>query len=67
MDLSYHATDPNKAEEPIALGRTWLPVTHEDSEPFDAATHYRLKPEARIDGDRVVVTYPVVEKNWEYA
>jgi len=67
LDLSYHATDPNKAEEQIALGRTWLPVTHEDSEPFDAATRYRLKPEARIDGDRVVVTYPVVEKHWEYA
>jgi hypothetical protein len=64
-DLSYFAADPNKAEEQIALGRTWLPVSHEDSEPFEAARHFRLKPEARIDGDRVVVTYPIVEKHWE--
>src|SRR5437016_552834 len=25
--LSYFATDPNKEEEQIALGRTWLPVS----------------------------------------
>lgn len=65
VDLSYFAIDPNKAEEQIAMGRTWLPVFHEDSQPFEAAQHFRLTPEARIDGDRVVVTYPVVEKNWE--
>jgi hypothetical protein len=67
LDLSYFATDPNKDEEQIARGLTWLPVSHEDSEPLDPASHWRLKPEARIDGDRVVVTYPVVEKHWEHA
>lgn len=67
LDLSYFATDPNKDEEQIALGRTWLPVVHHDSDPFDPASHWRLKPEARVDGDRVVVAFPVVEKNWEMA
>lgn len=64
-ELSYHAGNPNEAAEQIALGRQWLPVSHEDSAPFDPLKHCRLKPEARIDGDRVVVTFPVIDKAWE--
>lgn len=60
VTMSYLDTKPDD-------GRAWLPVVHEDSEPFDAVKHWRLKPEARLDGDRVVVTFPVVEKNWETA
>jgi hypothetical protein len=44
-------------------GGTWLPVENEDSEPFDPARHYRLKPlPLRLDGDRVVRVYPIAPK-----
>ena len=59
-DLGYHDAKPED-------GRTWLPVVHVDSEPFDLAKHWRMKPEARIEGDKVVVTYPVVHKTGEWA
>jgi hypothetical protein len=45
--------------------RTWLPVENEDSEPFDRARHWRLAPTYRVDGDRVVRTYPVIAKSLE--
>jgi hypothetical protein len=43
----------------------WLPVVHEDSEPFDIAKHWRLAPVPRIEPDRVVMVYPVVLKSME--
>lgn len=61
------------AEKPeFAPGYIVVPVTHEDSEPFDITQHWRLKPEcALIDADgtpvRVVCTYPVVPKSAEWA
>jgi hypothetical protein len=45
--------------------RTWLPVENEDSEPFDPARHWRLAPTYRVDGYRVVRTYPVIPKSME--
>jgi hypothetical protein len=45
--------------------RTWLPVETEDSEPFDPKCHWRLPPTYRVDGDRVVRTYPVITKSLE--
>lgn len=54
-----------RAERP-SIG-DWRPVRHQDSEPFDIATKWRLKPVARIEADRVVVTYPVVDKAMELA
>lgn len=45
--------------------RTWLPVENEDSEPFDPKRHWRLAPTYRVDGDRVVRTYPVIPKSLE--
>jgi hypothetical protein len=65
LDLSYFATNPN--EMPDQAGRKWLPVRHEDSALFDIANHWRLKPEARVDGDKVTVVFPVVDKTWETA
>ena len=45
----------------------WLPVVHEDSEPFDAALHWRLAPHFTIGNDRVICTYPVVSKSTDFA
>lgn len=58
--MSYHADPPKD-------GRKWLPVSHVDSEPFDLLKHWRMTPVSRIDGDRVVVEYPVVVKSLELA
>ncbi|MBV9556356.1 MAG: hypothetical protein JO254_04710 [Pseudolabrys sp.] len=51
---------------------TWVPVYHEDAEPFDLATKWRLKPEftvVDVDGtpDHVVCRFPIVEKSLEHA
>jgi hypothetical protein len=45
-----------------------VPVTHEDSAPFDIEKHWRLKPHETLIYEyatpaRVVVTYPVVPKS----
>ncbi|WLB19365.1 hypothetical protein [Bradyrhizobium japonicum] len=48
-------------------GRNWIPVAHADSEPFDAARHWRLAPVYTIEAGRVVCTYPVVAKSLEFA
>ena len=49
-------------------GGAWLPIENEDNAPYDAATTWRLKPlPLRLDGDRVVRTYPVVAKSQEHA
>lgn len=56
--MSYHAEQPQD-------GRRWFPVSHVDSEPFDLVKHWRMTPVSRIDGDRVVVEYPVIAKSLE--
>lgn len=49
-------------------GGEWLPIENEDNQPFDPALHWRLKPlPLRLDGERVVRTYPVVAKSQEHA
>ena len=58
--MSYHDTKPED-------GRTWLPVAHVDSEPFDILKHWRLAPTYSIDIGHVVCTYPVVVKSLEFA
>lgn len=58
--MSYHAERPHD-------GRKWLPVSHVDSEPFDLVKHWRMTPVSRIDGDRVVVEYPVIAKSGDAA
>jgi hypothetical protein len=57
----------DKPESDPAERGVWLPIVHEDSQPLDPALHWRLAPTARIETDRVVVTYPVVEKSLEIA
>lgn len=56
--ISYHDVKPED-------GRTWLPVEHVDSEPFDAARHWRLAPVYTIEAGRVLCTYPIVPKALE--
>lgn len=63
LAIGYHHAKPEAG--PDDRGRVWLPVVHEDSEPFDISTHWRLAPITRIDPDRVVVTFPVVPKSLE--
>jgi len=51
-------------------GGEWLPVENEDTEPFDPAKHWRMKPlPLRLDSARgiVVRTYPVISKCQEHA
>lgn len=49
-------------------GGVWLPIENEDNQPFDPALHWRLQPlPLRLDGDRVVRTYPVIAKCQEHA
>ena len=55
----YHDAKPEQE------GRTWLPVVHVDSEPFDIIRHWRVAPVFTIEGNRVVCTYPVVSKSLE--
>ncbi|MDE5460197.1 hypothetical protein [Bradyrhizobium sp. CSS354] len=57
--ITYHHAKPED-------GRTWLPVVHVDSEPFDIARHWRLTPVYSIEGGRVVCTYPIVSKTLEH-
>jgi hypothetical protein len=62
--IGYHVEKPDDG--------VYVPVVHEDSEPFDTTWHWRLKPEYAfidVDGtpDRVICTYPVVAKSWEHA
>jgi hypothetical protein len=57
--MGYHDGRPDEG--------VWVPVIHEDSEPFNIATHWRLAPHFRIEADRVVCVYPVVLKSWEQA
>lgn len=59
--VSYFETKPEHE------GRTWLPVKHFDSEPFDPALHWRLKPILAIEADHVRCEYPVVPKTVEIA
>lgn len=41
----------------------WWPIANEDTDPFDAARHYRLTPlPLRVDGARVVRTFQIVER-----
>lgn len=58
--IGYHDAKPDD-------GNVWVPVIHEDSEPFNLATHWRLAPVYTIEADRVVCTYPIVAKGWEHA
>jgi hypothetical protein len=61
IGLYYHA------EKPEQEGYTWLPVVHEDSEPFDIARHWRLTPHDVLESDRVRRIHPVVPKSLEWA
>lgn len=46
----------------------WLPIEDQDSASFDLAKHWRLKPlPLRIEGARVVRTFPIVDKSLEHA
>lgn len=57
--MSYHAQKPTNGD--------WRPVYHEDSEPCDPLTKWRLKPVAHIEADRVRVVFPVVDRSMEWA
>lgn len=43
-------------------GDRWVPITFEDSQPFDIERHYREAPAYRIDADKVVRVYQVVDQ-----
>jgi hypothetical protein len=63
--MGYHDGRPGD-------GNIYVPVVHEDSEPFDLATHWRLTPHyalIEVAGvpDRVICTYPVVVQSPEHA
>jgi len=60
---------PSKSDiDRLGGDAAWLPIENEDNAPFDPAKHWRLKPlPLRLDGDRVVRTYPVVVKSMEHA
>lgn len=65
--MSYHAEDPGLPSPALEGAEAvdvpvWLPVVHEDSEPFDIAVHWRLAPTTRVEASRVVVTFPVVDR-----
>jgi hypothetical protein len=59
--VSYHDGLPEQD------GRTWLPVKHFDSETFDAALHWRLKPIITIQNDFVRCEYPIAPKHGGHA
>ena len=66
-DVNHHPRGYMPAE-----GDAWVPVVHEDSEPFDAARHWRLPPHYVLENEyatpvRVVCVYPVVPKSMEWA
>jgi len=63
--IGYHDAKPDD-------GNVYVPVIHEDSEPIDLATHWRLAPHYTLIyvagvPDHVICTYPVVAKSWEHA
>jgi hypothetical protein len=63
--IGYHDAKPDN-------GNVYVPVVHEDTEPFDIARHWRLAPHyilVDVAGvpDRVICTYPVVVKSLEHA
>lgn len=61
---------PSKSDIERLGGGQWLPVENEDTEPFDPAKHWRMKPlPLRLDSARgiVVRTYPVITKCQEHA
>ena len=63
--MAYHDAKPR-------AGQVYVPVLHVDSEPFDAARHWRLPPHYTLVSEygtpvRVVCTYPVVVKSLEHA
>ncbi|WP_420971517.1 hypothetical protein [Bradyrhizobium sp. B120] len=68
-EVLMHGDHPVMSYRPAADDRgEWLPIENEDSSPFDPAQHWRLKPlPLRVDGERVVRTYPVVSKSQEHA
>ncbi|QOZ34426.1 hypothetical protein [Bradyrhizobium sp. CCBAU 53421] len=68
-DVLMHGDHPVMSYRPTADDRgVWLPIENEDSIPFDPALHWRLKQlPLRVDGERVVRTYPVVAKSQEHA
>lgn len=68
-EVLTHRDTPATTFKPAADDRgVWLPIENEDSIQFDPALHWRLKPlPLRVDGERVVRTYPIVAKSQEHA
>lgn len=63
-----HMTTFDPQEDPAPLRGEWLPIENEDSAPFDRAQHWRMPPlPLRVEGRRVVRTYPIVAKSMEFA
>lgn len=60
MDNSFHPVGYVPRD-----GDAWLPIYHVDSEPFDAAIHWRLPYVTRVEADRVVREFPIVPKSLE--
>lgn len=53
----------NTIFEGVPTDALWLPIENEDTELFDPEKHYRMKHlPLRLDGDRVVRTFPIVSK-----
>jgi hypothetical protein len=45
----------------------WWPLVNADSQPFDAAKHWRLKPVYFAEDRQVIRLYPVVTKSVEFS
>lgn len=45
----------------------WWPIRNRDSQPFNPAKHWRLKPIYFAEDQQVIRLYPVVAKSWEHA
>jgi hypothetical protein len=62
-DANFHPAGYTPAD-----GDRWIPIVDEDSQPFDKKLHWRLVPPShRVEPDRMVRLFRVVEKSWEHA
>lgn len=68
-EVLMHRGEPATTFRPVSDERgEWLPIENEYSSPFDPAQHWLLKPlPLRVDGEKVIRTYPVVAKSQEHA
>jgi hypothetical protein len=66
--LTFKPCPMDQVKEGTPADAVWLPIVNRDSEPFDPAQHWRMKPlPLRVEGETVIREYPVVLKSQEHA